>query len=477
MYGIDDGSFRAASEGARRRGSRSALIAAAVLAAFGLAGCSANGSSAASTASTSAAGSQAPSATARPAAPVALSWNAQRAPLPPDAQGVSGQYVMLEDVSCPAAGYCVAVGSDDAQAATGEVVQGLVETLSDGTWTATAVPGVSTPGQDRSASLTAISCPDRDSCVVVGFIASQGGVFKPVIATLSGGHWDPVKAPLPGDWLTTGAATLDDVTCPSAGTCVATGWYINRDNDRVGYVDTLAGGTWTATAAPLPANAAPEQASSPASTFLAAVSCTGADSCVATGEYLDAFRRTEALIDTLAGGTWTATAASLPANAAASGQVAGLWAIGCSAPGSCVAAGHYIERGGQPRFLAGTLSNGTWTPTSPALPHDAAGDQKWSKYQATTVGGLGCAPDGPCVATAGYVTRGGATAPLLQTVSGKTWTTSKAPLPADAIAGTQQNSPVLFLPTCQAAGHCVAVGSYPAADGTMEGLIETATPA
>ena len=391
-------------------------------------------------------------------------------PLPADATGVSGQYVSLSDVSCPEVGQCVAVGFDKAS---GGVYQGLVETLADGTWTPTAVSAVSS--KKGVATLSAVTCPARGTCVAVGSAATTAGVLAPVIETLSAGRWDLVKPPLPGDAMSTASATLDDISCPAAGTCVATGWYGNESGLRSGYVDTLASGTWTAATAPLPADAAPEQNSSTASTFLAAVACTGTGTCVAPGQYQDASGQTRAFIDTLAGGTWTATAAPLPADAAATGQVAALWAIDCPATGTCVAAGHYIKRGGQPRFLTDTLSGGKWTASALSLPADAAADQKWSQNQATTVGGLACESVGYCVATAGYVTKTTVIAPLIETLSGGTWTALKAPLPADAVTGSgPANGAYLDLDTCPAAGSCLIVGSYPAADGTVEGLVDTA---
>lgn len=389
---------------------------------------------------------------------------------------MSGQFASLTDVSCPKAGSCVAVGYDKASGASGDVFQGLVETLSGGTWTPTAVPDVSSA--KGVAMLSAVSCPAPGSCVAVGFFSSATGVLTPVIETLSGGRWNPVKPPLPGDAVTSASATLTDVACPAAGTCVATGWYSSEAGDHDGYVDTLANGTWTAADGLLPADADPEQFSSTASTYLAAIACPAAGTCVASGQYRDVRGQTRAFIDTLAGDAWTATAAPLPGDAATTGQVAGLWAVGCPAPGTCVAAGHYLKRGGQPRFLTETLSaSGAWTAAAPSLPADAAADQKWSEYANTTVGGLACESAGNCVASAGYVTKTNALVPLIETLSGGTWAAAKAPLPADAVSGSgQANGAYLELVTCPAAGSCVIVGSYPAADGSVEGLIETAVP-
>jgi hypothetical protein len=473
MHGTHGESPQAACLGPASRGQRPhrAVVAAAVLllAGIGVAGCQGHASPAAPG---SAAGSPSPSGGGHSAvaAPPSLEWSAARVPLPADATGVSGQYVSLSDVSCPEVGHCVAVGFDKAS---GGVYQGLVETLADGTWTPTAISAVSS--KKGVATLSAVTCPAQGTCVAVGSSATTAGALAPVIETLSAGRWDLVKPPLPGDAMSTASATLDDVSCPAAGSCVATGWYGNESGLRSGYVDTLASGTWTAASAPLPADAAPEQNSSTASTFLAAVACTGTGTCVAPGQYQDASGQTRAFIDTLAGGTWTATAAPLPADASATGQVAALWTIDCPATGTCVAAGHYIKRGGQPRFLTDTLSGGQWTASALSLPADAAADQKWSQNQATTVGGLACESVGYCVATAGYVTKTNVIAPLIETLSGGTWTALKAPLPADAITGSgPSNGTYLDLDTCPGAGSCLIVGSYPSADGTVEGLVETA---
>jgi len=477
MHGSNGSSFLATRQGIRPRGPRlhPALIptAIALLACLGVAGCA--GHAAPATGSTPGAPSPTGAARSSAAAPAPLAWSAARAPLPADANGVSGQYASLGDVTCAAVGNCVAVGFDKAKGPTGDVTQGLVETLSGGKWTAAAVPGVSS--QKGVATLNAVSCPAPGNCVAVGFVSSgAGAVLTPVILTLSGGRWSPVKPPLPSDAITTASATLNDVSCPAAGACVATGWYSNQVGRHDGYMDTLAHGTWTAASAALPADAAPEQYSATAGTYLAAVACTGVGACVAPGQYRDAQGQTRALIDTLSGGTWTASPAPLPADAATTGQVAGLWAVSCAASGTCVAAGHYIQRGGQPRFLTETLAGGAWTAAALSLPADAAADQKWSQYQSTTIGGLACEPDGSCVATAGYVTKESTLAPLIETLSGGRWTAAKAPLPADAVTSTPQDQAYLDLATCPANGDCLTVGSYPAVDGSVEGVIEVGVP-
>src|SRR6202035_3733375 len=103
---------------------------------------------------------------------------AARAPRPADANGVSRQYTQLVDISCPDVGNCVAVGGDRAGGPGGDVYHGLIETLSDGTWTATAVPDMST--KTGVAALGGVSCPALGTCVAVGLVDPAGAASTPV---------------------------------------------------------------------------------------------------------------------------------------------------------------------------------------------------------------------------------------------------------------------------------------------------------
>jgi hypothetical protein len=102
-----------------------------------------------------------------------------------------------------------------------------------------------------------------------------------------------------------------------------------------------------------------------------------------------------------------------------------------------------------------TLSGGTWTMASVALPGDA--DQGKSAY----VNDVACPASGTCVATGRYTDSSGVSQGLLETLSGGTWTAVKAPLPGGAAQGTKQIG-YLTLVACPASGSCLTVGSYTA---------------
>lgn len=387
-----------------------------------------------------------------------LTWTAAQAPLPSDAVGGSAQAVLLSDVACPGVGSCVGVGySYDSQ-----IDKPLIETLSNGAWTASdhaAGAGVS--------QLNGIACPAQGSCVAVGEDNT------PVVATLSDGTWTAAGLPLPGDAAGSKNAELLDVDCPAAGTCIATGVYLERNGDDEALIETLSGGSWTAMPAPLPAGAVPAKPATQELTLLASAACPAVGSCVTVGHYTEHGGAVAAFTDTLSGGTWTPATAPLPADAAAAaGSGAGLSGISCRAPGNCVAVGSYTSRGGQLRNLAETLSGGVWTAATPPLAAGTAATQKGSAQQGGGLATVACWAAGSCVAL-GYTVGDRTTYyGAIDTLSRETWTAATAPLPPGA--ATTKQDVVLESAVCPAPGDCVAVGGYEAQDGSTPALIETA---
>jgi hypothetical protein len=160
--------------------------------------------------------------------------------------GSGGNRATLTSVSCPAVGFCVATGLNDAYTysggkwSAGRPVQinnqltsiscatssfcaavddgGYVYTYSVGSWSA---------GQDIDTDgrgLIAVSCPASGFCV-----AADSG---PDAYVYSNGHWSGTSLVGAGG----NPATLTSVSCPAAGFCVATGL-----EDAY----TYSGGTWS----------------------------------------------------------------------------------------------------------------------------------------------------------------------------------------------------------------------------------------
>jgi hypothetical protein len=202
-------------------------------------------------------------------------------------------------VACPAATSCTAIG--DYTDNNGHY-QGLIETLASRTWAATTAPepaDVAKAGTVFAPSYYAIACPASGSCTALGIYVGFDAVARGVFETLSKGTWTAADAPLPANAngnpavFMTGSEGTDTLACPAAGSCTAVGGYTDANGKGQALIETLINGTWTATEAPLPANAASNSGAS-----LGAVACPPASSCTAIGNYTDANGHDQGLVET-----------------------------------------------------------------------------------------------------------------------------------------------------------------------------------
>ena len=366
-------------------------------------------------------------------------WTPLEAPLPP-----GGTSAYLYGVSCPAAGACVAGGylTDAAY----DNFPPLAETLAGGGWTASELPVPA--GGNGYGFLESISCPAAGACVAVGGYGVAPGNTPPLVEMQSGSSWTASGVPLPSGGYD---ATLWAISCPAAGTCVAVGDYSDAAGQIEGLIETLAGGSWTASEAPLPFGGVLSS--------LHGVSCPAVGACVATGLVTNSAGDQQALIETLAGGSWTATTAPDPPGS--NPVMFDLFGVSCAAVGACVAVGDDSSAAGISQVVIETLAGGSWTASAGPLPSGA------SVGAGQNLNGVSCPTIGGCMATGFYTDASGTSQGLIETLAGGSWTASEAPAPAGASGGTYLNAV-----SCPVTGSCVAAGSY---DGSVNGLglIET----
>jgi len=205
-------------------------------------------------------------------------WTATNAPLPANA---GGQGEGLYSIACPSADSCAAVGNYRI----GEQSQGLLEDLSDGTWTAIQAPLPTDAVTTDSASFNSVSCSSAQSCHAAGIYNEplDPDWGEAVIDTLSNGNWAPASSD--------NDAGLEAASC-TAKMCTAAGYY---GAESSGLIATNSTGTWTMTDVPLPTNAS--TTSSPEAN-LASVSCTTAGFCAAIGWYKDSTGNSQGLVIT-----------------------------------------------------------------------------------------------------------------------------------------------------------------------------------
>jgi hypothetical protein len=322
---------------------------------------------------------------------------------------------------------------------------------------------------DPAVVVSQSACTDLATCVAVGSFEDSNGVQQSLIETYSSGAWSASEGALPTNADATRGASLGAVSCPASGSCVAIGSYFDRDGNQQAFVDTLAQGAWSPVVASLPPNAAANPDAQ-----LHGISCTTTNSCVAVGTYQANGAAVErpALIEILAGSTWTPLEAPLPPGAG-SGD---LNAVSCPADGSCVAVGTYnVMRDTSGLIiedtlpLVETLTSATWAPSEGAIP--AAADTAALDAESVQFLGDFCDPTGLCQAVGTYADSGGNQLPLVETRSGGTWMAGRSVLPSDA-QGNGTFAAILAV-SCPPGEHCVAVGNYLDGNGNQRALVES----
>src|SRR3984957_16690123 len=295
-----------------------------------------------------------------------------------------------------------------------------------------------------------------DGVLAVG-TGGIGGLFVtasgPASATPPASGWAATQAPLPAAPDAPGAnpdVFFRSESCSAATSCAAVGDYTGATNGHA-LLDVLANGTWSATEAPLPANALAGNNSEAFS-----VSCPTDGSCVALGTYDNASGGSDSFIDTLVGGTWTTMEAPVPSDALSEATAdTFLKSIDCTSVGSCTAFGadKNAHGSGHPVGFFAPLAGGTWTPE--VAPQPAGADAQQFVQPAS----LSCPSSGPCAATATYTNAdSGSQAELLTRSASGAWSAQDAPLPSNTGTGANEDSD--FFGVSCSTGVCVAGGAY-----------------
>lgn len=388
------------------------------------------------------------------------SWTAAQTPVP---AGATRYDLEVNSVSCASSSFCVAVGRyGDPGDTGGGPWTGLLLTWHGGNWSASPAP---LPGDAASPSFTnveSVSCPSASYCVAAGYYSDSNYLGEGLVLTWSGGSWTAEQAPLPGNVVGPGVdldhAGVNAVSCASASSCTAVGYYSDASEHEQGLLLTMSGGSWSPEEAPLPAGAT----SGDPGVDAGQVWCSPASFCLAASQYQDSSGNTDSELLTLSGGSWTAEQAPVPAGGSAA-DPASISGMSCASSSSCFAVGGYTGASAGEGLLL-TWSDGTWTPARAPLPSSASGGD---------LSGISCPSASYCAASGGYgPDPGGYPGGMLLTWSDGTWTAARAPLPGNASQGYAGVNGI----SCPSPVSCVAVGVYqiPGETSTLQaGLLLT----
>jgi hypothetical protein len=370
---------------------------------------------------------------------------------PPAAAGPA-----LDAVSCPVAGWCVAVGSYHDGSG---VTRGVIETLSHGSWRARTAPGTGLSG-----ILDGVTCSAVGSCVAIGRAGSVAGIWQ-----LSSGAWTETPAPTVGLEPTSGTSyppRLASVSCPSSLRCVAVGTYYAADGTELGLTETMRSGVWSASTVPAVAGTTSSRQSS-----LQLVSCPMAAFCVAFGSIFDAEGYLHGLVDTLSGGLWTSSEVSVGTGGPSSSSREWMYpnSLDCPSTSFCLATGWYFASStlDEARSFVLVLSGGTWRTQLVQMHH--VGPPTGS-LDVVPLASSCRAPD-RCVVVGSYYDSSGEEHGLVETLGRQGWQAASAPVAGLHPAIGARFGSGLGAVSCPPGTTCFAVGTYRDVAGAVHGVM------
>ena len=302
-----------------------------------------------------------------------------------------GGTAYVESVSCASAGNCSAGGSYTDSSGH---QQAFVASENQGTWQpAQEAPGTAGLNRGGTAYIESVSCASAGNCSAGGSYTDSSGHQQAFVASETSGTWQPAQE-APGTAVLNhgGAAVIESVSCPSAGTCSAGGDYLDGSSAQA-FVVSEAGGRWQQ-AEEVPGTAVLNQG---AAAVTESVSCATAGNCTAAGDYLDGSSAQQVFVVSEAGGRWQ-QAEQIPGTAVLNtGRKAGINSLSCASADNCSAGGSYASGPTDTHAFVVGESNHRWQPAE-----ETPGAAVLDTGQRGVVYSVSCATGGYCSAGGQY---------------------------------------------------------------------------
>jgi hypothetical protein len=335
-------------------------------------------------------------------------------------------------VSCPSAGNCAAGG--ERLDATGTTV--FVTVQKNGTWgpLQTIVGSLSTTSYP-----TSISCPKAGGCTIGGLYQVTGENEGWVADEKPDGSWTPVMQPVSSLVNAGGIANINQVSCGLPGYCVAVGYYTDSSDVAHGYIAQERNHAWDAPFV-LPGNPASD---------LSAVSCDALGDCEVGGNLIpgDAFVVREKDF------TWSGITTLPGFKQLNAGRDAALSAISCRTKGNCSAGGSYSDAKKRQQGFVASEKNGKW-----AKAIEVPGLGALNTLPSAAVQSVSCASPGNCAAGGTYYVPGEYPHAFLVSELNGIW--QRAQVPRGVAAPAAKSIAETDWVSCGAVGSCAAVGDY-----------------
>lgn len=376
----------------------------------------------------------------------------------------AGGEAQVYSVSCASAGNCAAGGSYPDRSGDG---QGFVASERNGVWgRPIAVPGLAALSAGRDTSVSSVSCASAGTCAANGYYRARSGRPLGFVASQRNGVWGRATAvPGLGTLIAGGEAQFSSVSCGSAGNCAVAGSYYDRAGDLLAYVASQRNGKW-GRAIKVPGLAALD-AGRYAQVY--SVSCGSAANCAVGGSYVDRSRDDQGFVVSERNGKW-GRAAPVPGLAALNKVAADVLSVSCGPAGNCAAGGSYYDRSGHRQGWVATGQNGRWGRATP-VPGLAALNTGHDETVGAEVGSVSCAPAGGCTAGGYYSARGPhVQAFVVSQRNGKWGRAAGVPGLSNLNAG---GTATVSSVSCASAGNCTAGGAYTDRRNRTQGWVAT----
>jgi hypothetical protein len=265
--------------------------------------------------------------------------------------------------------------------------QPFVASERNGRWRTLEVPVIGLANSANGETFS-VSCRTASTCSAGGFYTDDSNRIQAFVVTEQNGTWGRGQE-ISGlrELNADGDARINSVSCWAAGSCLAGGYYTDRANHQQGFVVLERNGVWGAVKQ-VPGLARLNRGGS-AQTW--AVSCA-ASACTAAGWYADRAGHRQAFVASERGGHWSTAAAVPGLNRLNRGGFADVISISCPTAMSCGATGLYADASGHTQSFVVTRRAGRWGKALeiPGLARlNTGGDAEPSSASCWTAGGCG----------------------------------------------------------------------------------------
>lgn len=379
-------------------------------------------------------------------ASVTISWGKALEVPGTAALNVTGQ-AQAEQISCPAAGYCVAGGLFDDAAGHNE---SFVAGESKGKWgTARRLPGLAKLDLGGQDYVETLACPQRGYCSAGGNYIDGAARVQSYVTGESLGKWGSAK-PVPGlgKLNTGGQSSIDALSCAARGHCTGIGSYKDAAGHFQAFVVTESKGRWGA-AVPARGVAA---LNAGGDAIGDAISCTAPGNCEAGGVYTDPHGRRQPFTLAQTRGHWGTAKPVRGIGRLNTGGDAEILSLSCAAAGTCTAAGYYSPALHEQAPLIVQERRGKWGTAQKVL-----GAARLNGNGHAELLAVSCARRAGCSAVGYYQNSTGGQALLVSQRQGK-WGTA-SPVPGLAKLNKHDFAEAESV-SCGGAGSCTTGGFY-----------------